>query len=207
MFQKLRMVEEFEYIVFEIPKDIEKKKIENFIDKKINKLKLIFSQEKNKDKKIKFKGKDFSLEEIEHYTLKIKEELENEEIEILFGQEEHMLGLFAISETFERDVEETKTKFVKGSVRSGNKVEYNGSIVVMGDVNKGAEVIAESNVVVLGTLRGLAHAGASGNESAIVTANATDKAQIRIADFIEQVDTYSKCPIFYLEDYSIRVQY
>ena len=35
-------------------------------------------------------------------------------------------------------------------MRSGQKVEFEGSIVVLGDVNGGAEVIAGENIVILG---------------------------------------------------------
>ncbi len=47
-------------------------------------------------------------------------------------------------------------------------MEFEGSIVILGDVNDGSEVIAEDNIVVLGCLRGMAHAGAKGNEKAII---------------------------------------
>jgi septum site-determining protein MinC len=49
---------------------------------------------------------------------------------------------------------------IYGTLRSGQKVETEHSIVVFGDVNSGAEVIAGGDIVILGTLRGIAHAGA-----------------------------------------------
>lgn len=52
------------------------------------------------------------------------------------------------------------TRILYGTLRSGQKVETEHSIVVFGDVNSGAEVIAGGDVVILGTLRGIAHAGA-----------------------------------------------
>jgi septum formation inhibitor MinC len=51
-------------------------------------------------------------------------------------------------------------RVVYGTLRSGQKVETEHSIVVFGDVNSGAEVIAGGDIVILGTLRGIAHAGA-----------------------------------------------
>jgi septum formation inhibitor MinC len=51
-------------------------------------------------------------------------------------------------------------RVIYGTLRSGQKVETEHSIVVFGDVNSGAEVIAGGDIVILGTLRGIAHAGA-----------------------------------------------
>jgi septum site-determining protein MinC len=51
-------------------------------------------------------------------------------------------------------------RIIYGTLRSGQKIETEHSIVVFGDVNSGAEVIAGGDVVILGTLRGIAHAGA-----------------------------------------------
>ncbi|GFR36539.1 hypothetical protein TCEA9_23510 [Thermobrachium celere] len=49
---------------------------------------------------------------------------------------------------------EGRTKFVKNTVRSGQRITYNGNVVIIGDVNSGAEIIAYGNVIVLGVLRG-----------------------------------------------------
>ena len=49
-----------------------------------------------------------------------------------------------------------KPNFIGGSLRSGQRVEFEGSLVILGDVNAGAEVVAGENVVVVGILRGLA---------------------------------------------------
>lgn len=96
------------------------------------------------------------------------------------------LGLHIITHGFERDIEETVTKVVEGSLRSGKKVEYQGTVVIIGDVNAGAEVIAEENIIVLGVIRGLVHAGAKGNRKAKIYANEIDATQIRIADIVKE---------------------
>jgi septum site-determining protein MinC len=56
--------------------------------------------------------------------------------------------------------DEPDTRIVYGTLRSGQKVETEHSIVIFGDVNSGAEVVAGGDIVILGTLRGIAHAGA-----------------------------------------------
>lgn len=67
------------------------------------------------------------------------------------------------------------------TLRSGFKVSYAGHVVVVGDVNPGAEIIASGSVVVWGCLRGVVHAGAEGNEQAVVCALDLTPTQLRIA--------------------------
>ena len=75
-------------------------------------------------------------------------------------------------------------QFYKGTLRSGQFLECETSIVVLGDVNPGAKVISRGNIVVLGSLKGNAYAGAGGNESAFVAALDMDPVQIKIGDVI-----------------------
>ena len=58
---------------------------------------------------------------------------------------------------------------------------YDGHVVVVGDVNPGAEVVASGDIVVMGALRGVAHAGARGEEAAVVVALQLQPLQLRIA--------------------------
>lgn len=100
---------------------------------------------------------------------------------------EKTLGLSEIKKTFRKEIASSETKFYRTSLRSGQKIEFAGSIVIIGNVNDGAEVIAEENIVVLGTLRGMAHAGARGNEQAIISAQIINSNQIRIASKIKEI--------------------
>lgn len=70
------------------------------------------------------------------------------------------------------------------TLRSGRSVWHEGHVVVLGDVNPGAEIIAGGNVVVWGRLRGLVHAGASGDAAAVICALELNPTQLRIADRI-----------------------
>lgn len=79
-----------------------------------------------------------------------------------------------------------ETFFVKKTVRSGQKINYDGNIVILGDVNPGAEIVAAGDIFVFGVLRGIAHAGASGDNKAIVTAFRLQPTQLRIADKISR---------------------
>ena len=75
-------------------------------------------------------------------------------------------------------------KFYKGTLRSGQVLESETSIIILGDVNPGATVVSKGNVVVLGTLKGSIYVGAGGNENTFVAALSMDPMQIRIADHI-----------------------
>ena len=59
-------------------------------------------------------------------------------------------------------------QFYRGTLRSGQKIEVDGSIVVLGDINPGAQIIAGGNVVVLGCLKGNVYAGYPEDRSAFV---------------------------------------
>ena len=65
-------------------------------------------------------------------------------------------------------------------LRSGQKIEHGGDVLILGDVNRDAEVVAVGNIIVMGTLRGVAIAGALGDESAVVVAQRMEPQQIRI---------------------------
>lgn len=75
-------------------------------------------------------------------------------------------------------------KFYKGTLRSGQVLESETSIIILGDVNPGATVVSKGNVVVLGTLKGSIYVGAGGNANTFVAALSMDPMQIRIADYI-----------------------
>jgi len=85
--------------------------------------------------------------------------------------------------------EESEEPFVEGLVvqrtlRSGQSLRHPGHVVVIGDVNPGAEVVAGGNIVVWGRVRGLVHAGALGDEEAMVCALDLSPMQLRIAGHI-----------------------
>jgi septum site-determining protein MinC len=69
------------------------------------------------------------------------------------------------------------------TLRSGQQLRHPGSITVIGDVNPGAEIVAGGDIVVWGKLRGTVHAGAMGNESAVVCALELMPTQLRIAQY------------------------
>lgn len=79
---------------------------------------------------------------------------------------------------------QAKTLLVKRTLRSGQVLNYAGSIILIGDVNPGAEVVAGHDIVVWGSLRGMACAGGSGDAQAGIYALHMAPSQLRIADYI-----------------------
>jgi septum site-determining protein MinC len=74
--------------------------------------------------------------------------------------------------------------YLRQTVRSGQRLQHDGHLVISGDVNAGAEVVAAGDIVVFGTLRGVAHAGSTGDEGARIIATNLRPTQIRIASLI-----------------------
>lgn len=143
---------------------------------------------------MKVTGRFFNDQEIEEVKKAFREE--GIYVDIKFDNISDFLGLHAIKKTFGESTDISQTKFVQNSLRSGQKEEFQGSIVICGDVNAGAEIIAGGNIMILGTLRGLAHAGANGNIKAMISANTIDVTQIRIANLVREVgEKIDRCPI------------
>lgn len=73
---------------------------------------------------------------------------------------------------------------VNKTVRGGQEIRTKSSVLVCGNVNPGAQIIAGGSIDVRGICRGMVHAGAFGDTSAIVVADHLMPTQIRIASFI-----------------------
>ncbi len=73
---------------------------------------------------------------------------------------------------------------VRRTLRSGQSLRYPGHVVVIGDVNPGAEVVASGDILVWGRVRGVVHAGALGDEGAVICALDLVPTQLRIAGHI-----------------------
>ena len=82
----------------------------------------------------------------------------------------------------EADVQEMLV--VNKTVRGGQEIRTKSSVLACGNVNPGAQIIAGGSIDVRGTCRGMVHAGAFGDTSAIVVADHLMPTQIRIASLI-----------------------
>ena len=168
-------------VIIRIEENAEQKEIISDLRRKMIELKNLYKEDKTP---ILITGKVLKNKEMDEIQSIIKRFIN---VPVDFDSPK-VLGLHGIKKTFYKEVATSETKFHKGSLRSGQKIEFEGSIVIIGDVNAGAEVIAGENIVVLGNLRGLAHAGAKGNKDAVIEASEIDAVQIRIADKIKEIE-------------------
>src|SRR5690606_6382351 len=83
-------------------------------------------------------------------------------------------------------LEDERCLLAQRTPRSGQRVEYDGSVVILGDVNPGAAVVSTGHVVVMGALRGVVRAGAVGDVPARVTSLRLQPTQLRIAQYLSR---------------------
>ena len=168
-------------ILVKIHEQASNEEIERELKKKVTELKKLYGEEKTP---ILVTGKILKNKEITSVEKIIKQAID---VDIEFDSPKD-LGLYSIKRTFENEIQNSDTKFYKGSLRSGKKLEYEGSIVLMGDLNSGAEIVAGENIAVVGALRGVAHAGAKGNKKAVISAASIEAPQIRIANIVKEIE-------------------
>ena len=127
---------------------------------------------------IDYQNIDLSKEEID----KLEEILKKFNSKILgYKFEEKREG--KLSKVINKVIEKKALKIVNRTVRSGQRIEYDGDVLIIGDVNPDAYVVASGNIIVMGKLRGIVHAGANGDETAIVLALKLIPQQLRISSF------------------------
>lgn len=168
-------------ILIKINDEAEIKEILITLKRKLIELKKLYQDDKTP---IMFVGKILKNKEMDLITRIVKKYLD---VPVDF-ETPRKLGLHGIKKSFKKEIATSETQFIRNSLRSGQKIEFEGSVVVLGDVNFGAEVIAGDNIVVLGVLRGLAHAGAKGNAEAIISAASIEAKQIRISNIVRELE-------------------
>ncbi|MBF0342620.1 MAG: septum site-determining protein MinC [Nitrospirae bacterium] len=73
---------------------------------------------------------------------------------------------------------------INRTIRGGQRITHDGDLMIIGNVNPGAYVIATGNIIVFGVLNGVAHAGAGGDEGAVVIALRLKPQQLKIAGIV-----------------------
>ncbi|NLL76731.1 MAG: septum site-determining protein MinC [Clostridiales bacterium] len=79
--------------------------------------------------------------------------------------------------------QEDEGHFYRGTLRNGQILETESSIVVLGDVYPGSSIISTKDIVILGGLFGKAYAGGNGNEGHFVVALEMSPEKLKIGDF------------------------
>jgi septum site-determining protein minC len=96
------------------------------------------------------------------------------------------------------------------TLRGGQAVETEGSVIVFGNVNPGAQITAGGSVDIRGTCRGLVHAGAAGDSTAFIIADHLMPTQIRIANYVarspDEPEDFGKAERAYVKDGQIVIE-
>ena len=86
----------------------------------------------------------------------------------------------------------TEALFIKSTFRSGESLHHHGDVVVLADVNPGAEIRADGDIVVLGSLKGWVHAGAAGDNKAVIIALDLPSSRFQIGKYEGVAPTSAK---------------
>ena len=170
---------------------------------------------KNANVAVTFRGRILSSEQ---ERMLIDTIVENSRLHILCvvdeRKEEEEYYRQAVIRALERPAA-SEGQFYRGTLRSGQLLETETSVVVIGDVNPGAQIVSRGNIVILGCCMGNIYAGAGGDRSCFAAALTMKPMQIRIADkiarsgIVKKTDTgdYPIEPkIAYLKDDHIQIK-
>ena len=85
--------------------------------------------------------------------------------------EAHILkALEQYQNALESPQEQNLGQFYKGSLKNGQILETDSSIIVLGDVNKGSNIISKKDIIIIGGLYGNAYAGTDGEDGHYIIA-------------------------------------
>ena len=128
-------------------------------------------------------GKRINInKKIENTVNDIKVNMKLPVTKIIFDLEEQIYELK--NESVNILTDNSSPKIIKKTIRSGQKIFYEGDIILFGNINPGGEISSNGNITVLGDLRGVVHAGFSGNKTATIIGYKLNPLQIRIANFM-----------------------
>lgn len=99
------------------------------------------------------------------------------------NEETNQLFLRAIQQTSKGDDAANDGQFYRGTLKNGQMLETEKSIIVLGDVNPGASIISNKDIIILGGLYGEAYAGGCGEEGHFVVALEMSPEKLKIGDF------------------------
>lgn len=135
---------------------------------------------------ISFDGRELTVDEEKCLVDAISDNSELAVLCVVGKDEEKDQEYLKAASRFTQNGGYTDGQFYKGTIRAGQVLETDASVIILGDINPGAEVISTGNIVILGTLYGHAHAGASGNDSCFVVALEMKPSRIEIADVVSK---------------------
>ncbi len=118
----------------------------------------------------------------------ITEEMKQEIITIIGHQGNLLIQSIQSDTPFLHDLTNAKPHMIieQGIIRSGQVRQFDNDVLFLGDINPGGSIIGSGNIYIMGSLKGLAHAGMQGDETAIIAASFFCPTQLRIANVISR---------------------
>ena len=166
---------------------------------------------------IEFTKRDLTTEE-EDALISILQDNSNLRIVFVFSKSESKNNSISTGRTiYDSVATEGPTKFYRGNLRAGRKLEYKGNIVILGDVNPGAEVVSTGNILVIGHLNGTVTAGTEDPAHAFIGALYMNPVHLTIGEIFakplqneildtNKVDKKSKFKIAHIKDWNIVIE-
>ncbi len=134
---------------------------------------------------VSFEGRQLSFEEESRLVWTI---MDNSRLNItcIVGKDEESEKIYGRAlDDFYRKQEEAQTtgQFYRGTLREGQMLETESSIIILGNVCQGSSVMAAGDIVVLGSLQGSAYAGGNGRPGHYIAALEMTPQKLKIGDF------------------------
>lgn len=120
-------------------------------------------------------------------------DLEKEKIQTLIEESQVFIvtdfhsDVIAVQDLPEVEEVEPNLRVIQ-NLRSGQSAESDGDLIMIGNVQPGASLKAKGSIFLMGEMRGRAHAGADGDESAVVVGRFNPSSQVIISDKIYMID-------------------
>lgn len=131
---------------------------------------------------LSLEGRNLSSEEEKAMIETITDNSDVQIICLVGKNEESNRGIIKALKRVETEKEEYNGRFHKGSLKAGQTLETEGSVVIIGNVEKDATVVASKDIIIIGSLFGEAYAGASGDESHFIIALKFEPQSCKIGD-------------------------
>lgn len=96
---------------------------------------------------------------------------------------QHFVKALQQTDSEQNDSSSSDGQFYRGTLKNGEILETEASIVILGDVYPGCSIISAKDIIVLGGLFGEAYAGADGSPGHYVAALEMSPEQLKIGDF------------------------
>ncbi len=140
---------------------------------------------------LSFEGKELTDDE-EQYLLGLISECTDVVITCIVGRDEESdMNYVKAAEGFVENSEAMPGRFYKGTIKAGETLEVDSSLIILGDVNPGGNVRASGNIIVLGTIYGKVHAGCFGDNERFVAALGIKPTTISIGEYSEMLGVKS----------------